>query len=382
MKKTNTWVLKFNLQLNIFEIDSDISQLNYSSIINKTTSTYQFVILFYICYMGMVMIKENSGTPKYKQIVASIEEAITNGTLKKGDKLPSLNSIKNQHSLSRDTVLTAFNELKTRGIVKSIVGKGYYVISEDVDVNQKIFLLFDELNSFKEDLYNSFLSGLGDNVQVDIFFHHFNIDVFGKLINDNVGDYSCYVVMPANLKGSEQVIDRLPKDKVYILDQTHEQLSKYPSVHQNFKKDIYQGLFEGLSLIKRYQKMILLFSDEKQPKGILEGFKMFCSHNSFQHEVIDNLEDRKLSEGELYIILDDRNLIRIIKRIKEKHLVIAKDIGIISYNDTLLKEIVEDGITTISTDFNLMGKRLALMILSNEFAQVENPNSLIIRKSL
>ena len=60
----------------------------------------------------------------------------------------------------------------------------------------------------------------------------------------------------------------------------------------------------------------------------------------------------------------------------------AKDIGIISYNDTLLKEIVEGGITTISTNFNLMGERLAEMILNNEFAQVENPNSLILRKSL
>ena len=134
--------------------------------------------------MGIVTIKEKSGTPKYKQIVASIEDAIVNGSLKKGDKLPSLNSIKNQYSLSRDTVLTAFNELKTRGIIQSVVGKGYYVLSEDIDVNQKIFLLFDEFNSFKEDLYNSFTACLGENVQVNIFFHHFNLDVFNKLINE------------------------------------------------------------------------------------------------------------------------------------------------------------------------------------------------------
>ena len=102
--------------------------------------------------MEIVKIKENYGKPKYKQIIASIEDAILNGVLKKGDKLPSLNRIKDQHSLSRDTVLTAFNELKTRGIIQSIVGKGYYITSENVEVNQKIFLLFDEFNSFKEDL--------------------------------------------------------------------------------------------------------------------------------------------------------------------------------------------------------------------------------------
>lgn len=332
--------------------------------------------------MGIVTIREKSGMPKYKQIVASIEEAIVNGSLKKGDKLPSLNSIKNQYSLSRDTVLSAFNELKIRGIVESIVGKGYYVISEDVGVNNKIFLLFDELNSFKEDLYNSFLAALDNNTQVDIFFHHFNSDVFDKLIKDNVGNYSHYVIMPANLKRTEESIKNLPEDKVYILDQMHQELLGYPSVYQNFKKDIYEGLTEGLSLIKSYKKIILLFSDLKQPPGIKEGFLLFCSMNNFNYEIIENLNNRSLSKGDLYMLLDDRDLIRVIKRIKEEKLIIAKDIGIISVNDSLLKEIVEGGITAISTDFNLMGKRLALMIMNNEFAQIENPNNLIVRKSL
>ena len=332
--------------------------------------------------MGIVTIRESSGTPKYKQIIASIEKAIINGELKKGDKLPSLNSIKISHSLSRDTVLTAFNELKGRGIIQSIVGKGYYVLSEDINVNQKIFLLFDEFNSFKEDLYNSFIASMKKNVQVDIFFHHFNLDVFNKLINDNAGGYSSYVIMPANLEGTEHAIKRLPNDKVYILDQMHPELLEYPSVHQNFKKDIYQGLQEGLSLIINYKKIILLFSEKKQPKGLLEGFKLFCSSKNIPYEVIDSLENRVLTAGDIYIIPDDKSLIKVIKKIKERSFVLAKDIGIISYNDTLLKEIVADGITTISTNFKLMGQRLAQMVLNAEFAQIENPNSLIIRKSL
>ena len=332
--------------------------------------------------MKIIKITENSGNPKYKQIVGSIENAIVKGMLKKGDKLPSLNSIKHQHALSRDTVLTAFNELKTRGIVQSIVGKGYYVISEDIDVSQKIFLLFDEFNSFKEDLYNSFLAGLGASVQVDIFFHHFNLEVFNKLINDNVGDYSNYVIMPANLKGAKTVIKRLPNDKVYILDQMPSELMEYPSIYQNFKKDVYEGLLAGRKQIKNYKKVILLYDKERQPLGILEGFNLFCNDYAIQNEVIETLSNRVLSKGELYILLDDKNLIRIIKRTKEQNFKLVKDLGIISYNDTLLKEVVEGGVTTISTDFTLMGERLAKMILNKEFAQVENPNSLIIRKSL
>ena len=101
--------------------------------------------------MSIISVKDNVGIPKYKQIVSSVEDALVSGELKKGDNLPSINKIRKKFSLSRDTVLTAFNELKARGIVESISGKGYYVKSEHIGVTQKIFLLFDELNAFKED---------------------------------------------------------------------------------------------------------------------------------------------------------------------------------------------------------------------------------------
>ena len=332
--------------------------------------------------MSIVSIKDNSGKPKYKQIIASIEEAIVTGRLKKGDKLPSLNSIKIKHKVSRDTVNTAFNELKNRGIIQSVAGKGFYVASEDVMVNQKIFLLFDELNSFKEDLYNSFLANLGDHIQVDIFFHHFNSSIFRKLIYDNIGDYSYFVIMPANLENTDQVIDKLPSDKVFILDQTHSELSNYPAIYQNFEKDMYSGLTDALKFIRNYQKIILLFDENKQPVGLSKGFTMFCKENEIENEIVDSLESRNPLAGEIYIIPDDRSLIKIIKKIKLEGLVLANEIGIISYNDTLLKEIVEGGITTISTDFNAMGKRLAEMILNNENLKIENPNRLIVRRSI
>jgi DNA-binding transcriptional regulator YhcF (GntR family) len=332
--------------------------------------------------MSIITIKEDSGIPKYRQIITSIENALLDGTIKKGDKLPSINSIRNRFLLSRDTILLAYNELKVRGIVQSIVGKGYYVKSENINIKQKVLLLFDELNAFKEDLYNSFLAKINNNIQVDIFFHHFNSDVFNKILYDNLGSYYYYIIMPANLENTNLIIDNLPEDKVYILDQTHKELSKYPSIYQNFEKDIYDGLFQGLNLLKKYKKIVFIFSENKQPKGMLEGFEKFCAEFSISSEIISNLENRELSKGEVYLIPDDKNLILVIKKMKENKLKIANDIGIISYNETLLKEIVEGGITTISTDFNKMGERLALMITNNEKKHIENPSKFILRSSL
>lgn len=330
----------------------------------------------------MIKIKNKIGIPKYKQIINSIEELIISGALQKGDQIPSINKIKNQNNLSRDTVLMAFNELKNRGIIQSVVGKGYYVSSENISVTQKVFLLFDELNSFKEDLYNSFLENLGSDIQVDIYFHHFNKNSFNKLIQENIGEYNYYIIMPANLENTNNSIQNLPSDKVYILDQIHDDLSKYPGVYQNFEKALYDNLNEVKQLIKKYQNLILVNSENKQPVGMLNGFINFCSENRLHYAIVDSLKDKTPESGDLYIIPDDKNLLRIIKKMKESNLVLSKDIGVISYNEALLKEIVEGGITTISTDFNIMGKRLAQMILNKEQLQIENPSNLIIRNSL
>tara|TARA_R110001592_G_scaffold292843_2_gene562334 strand:- start:559 stop:1551 length:993 start_codon:yes stop_codon:yes gene_type:complete len=330
----------------------------------------------------MIKIETNIGIAKYKQIIKSIEIAILSGSLKKGDRIPSINSIKDEYKLSRDTVLMAFNELKNRGIIHSVVGKGYFLSSENIEVSKKIFLLFDELNSFKEDLYSSFLENLGPNVQVDIFFHHFNITTFQNLIRDNSGDYNYYVIMPANLKETNLYIELLPSNKVYILDQIHKDLSHYPAIYQNFEKAIYDNLKKAENLIKKYNKLILVFFEAKQPKGMLKGFLKFCESIEISYEVISSLKDRSLEKGELYIIPDDKSLLVLIKKLKNNGIVLGKDLGVISYNDSLLNEVVEGGITTISTDFNMMGKRLAEMILNKEQFKIENPNNLIIRKSL
>ncbi|WP_136481250.1 GntR family transcriptional regulator [Cognatitamlana onchidii] len=330
----------------------------------------------------MIEVKKNIGIPKYKQIIQSIELAIASGVLKKGNQIPSINSIRDDYNLSRDTVLMAFNELKNRGIIQSVVGKGYYVSSEAIQVKQKIFLLFDELNAFKEDLYNSFLEHLGDQIKVDIYFHHFNASLFNKLIQDHVGDYNHYVIMPANINNASLAIKALPQDKVYILDQLHDDLKQYPAIYQNFEKAIYDNLSQVIQEIGKYQTLVLVFSEAKQPQGIKAGFLKFCQKNSLSFKVIDRVTDQALEKGRLYITLEDKSLLIILKSMKARSYTLSKDIGVISFNDTLLKEIVEGGITTISTDFKKMGQELAIMILNKQKLKIENPNHLIIRNSI
>jgi DNA-binding transcriptional regulator YhcF (GntR family) len=332
--------------------------------------------------MKTISIKNNLGIPKYKQIISSIEKTIEDGKLKKDEKLPSINKVCLEFSLSRDTVLQAYEELKKRGIIYAILGKGYYIKSTEISTKQRIFLLFEELNIFKEDIYNSFLENIGKEAQVDIFFHHFNIQVFKKLINESNGNYTKYIIMPTNLVEAASVIKTLPVNDVYILDQTNPDLKLYPAIYQNHLKDIYNGLLKGKSKLNKYKKIILIFPGFREPLGMKIGFENFCKDHNFNYEITPDFKNREIKKGEVYIIPTDRDLVSVIEKSKSQNLKLGRDYGIISYNETPLKKIVENGITTISTNFEAMGKILAQMILQGKKEQIENKSALIIRNSL
>lgn len=332
--------------------------------------------------MKLIQITNNKGIPIYKQIILSLEKSIEEGFLKKEDKLPSINKVCLEFDLSRDTVLLAYEVLKKRGIIFSILGKGYYVKSTEINIKHRIFLLFDELNSFKEDLYNSFLVNIGNDIHVDIFFHHFNTKVFEKLINDSNGYYTKYIIMPTNLIDVSTIIKTLPVNEVYILDQTNPELKTFPAIFQNHQKDIYNGLEKGKARLKKYSKLILIFPGYREPVGMKDGFIKFANDFNFENEVITEFKNRIIQKGEVYIIPNDRDLVSVIEKSKTQNLKIGKDFGIISYNETPLKKVVENGITTISTDFEAMGKILAQMTFNNKKNQIENKSDLIIRNSL
>ncbi|MDP2338606.1 MAG: GntR family transcriptional regulator [Bacteroidota bacterium] len=332
--------------------------------------------------MKYIQIDDSVSIPKYRQIINSIYTSISNGELKLGDKIPSLNQICVEFELSRDTVMVAFNELKAKGIINSIPGKGYYINSTEINLDQKIFVLFDELNAFKEDLYTSVLNSLDTKSNVDIYFHHFNYQVFKDLISESAGKYTSYVIMPATFDYTADIIRKLPKDKVYILDRLKDDLLDYPVIYQDFELDVYDALTQGKDLLQKYSKLIMIFPGGKEPEGRVHGFQRFCSENGFQSEIIRNVVNKDMKSGEAYFVPSDRNLVRLVKMADEKHLQLGQDVGIVSFNDTVLKEVVAGGITTISTDFQLMGQTLARMIQDRSTDKIRNQSSLIRRNSL
>jgi DNA-binding transcriptional regulator YhcF (GntR family) len=332
--------------------------------------------------MKLIYIDKESLIPIYQQIVESVEDAIISKRLFRNDRLPSVNKVCLEHKVSRDTVFLAYEKLKQKGIIKSIPAKGYYVKREEFSYDKNYFVLFDELNSFKEDLLTGFLKPFNNKAQVDIYFHHFNFGVFRKQIMDNIGNYSKYIIMPGNLEGVEEVIAKLPEKDVYIIDQMRDSLRQYSGIYQNFVTDIYNSFESSRHIIEKYNHYILIFPGNKEPVDMIEGFKKYCERFEKRYSIISSTKDFTLEKGQLFLIPDDRQLVETVDKYKLKDLKLGKDIGIISYNETPLKKVVADGITTLSTDFSEMGKRLSEMVIKNEKIQIENPATLIIRRSI
>jgi DNA-binding LacI/PurR family transcriptional regulator len=144
---------------------------------------------------------------------------------------------------------------------------------------------------------------------------------------------------------------------------------------------MYNGLKQGQHLLNKYQKLVLIFPGNKEPIGMVDGFLKFCNEFEYQNEIIHDFDKQIIDEGTLFIIPSDRHLVNVIEQGKIQSYILGENYGVISYNDTVLKKIVGNGISTISTDFYAMGKILAEMILENSKNQVQNHSKLILRNS-
>jgi hypothetical protein len=182
-----------------------------------------------------------------------------------------------------------------------------------------------------------------------------------------------------------KIIQSIPPEKLILLDK---KIPDYDfncgAVYQDFENDIILALEEGLPLLKKYKKLIMVHPVLiPYPPEMVKGFRKFCMQNFFKGLVIPDVGmETAVSRGDVFIVKEETDLANLIKICKAQKLQIGTDVGIISYNETPLKEVLLDGITVISTDHVKMGESAADLILKNSRENIKNPFSFIKRNSL
>ncbi len=327
-----------------------------------------------------IYIDETAGQTKLQQLVHSISEAIANGMLKNGDALPSVNQLSAETGFSRDTVFKAYSLLKQRNLVESAPTKGYFVANESF----RVLMLLDDFSAFKEQLYQSFRQNLPDSYAVDLLFHHYNQDVFTQLIESSLGRYSMYVVMNIDENGINPILDKIDPNKLLILDMGKPDPEKMNFLLQDFENSVIQCLEKGLDKIQKYKELILVYDEKNTPHPtvIVPAFKRFCKQFSLPNRILKQLDTSKVEDRTAYLLVRDADLVEVIKTCRTKQFELGKDVGIISYNDTPMKEIVGGGITVISTNFEEMGREAADFVKNKRKISKVLSSSLILRESI
>lgn len=316
---------------------------------------------------------------KVQHLIDALVKAIGDGIYPEGSQLPSVNQLSKDYNLSRDTVFKAFRELKKRGIAESTPAKGYHVANP----NFRILLFLDIYSPFKDILYNSFVSNLPSNYKVDLLFHFYNDWLFEQVILDSIGRYNAYVVMNSSNEVFHDVLKKIDASKLLLLDLGDFDKNGYSYVCQDFGPSVYQCLIEQKDLFKKYERAYLFFPKESEhPRITIKYFKKFCKEINLECQVIEKLPEQKLKPGSMYFVINQKELIQIVKLCKLNKLKPGTDVGILAYNDTPVYEVLENGITVISTDFNEMGKKAAQYIVSREKTGEWIKTSLIVRNSL
>lgn len=328
-------------------------------------------------------LEEVAGFSKHEQLVQGILNSIDDKIVIQGSLLPSVNNMVKELGFASKTIVKAYRELKDRGVIESKNRLGYFVINENTEQKAKIALLIYAFHTFQEDFYNAFRECLGENIQVDVFFHHNNIEVFETILGNVKGKYGMYVVAPIPHPKTKRLLSDLPRNKLLLVDRYEDIGGDFSHITQEFEISTYMGLKSLAENIRKFEEMILFFlPNSDYPVEVKRAFEQFLKDYKIKGHIEDRYVPSTVTKGKVYFTIGDGDLWRILKDCKQAELEVGNDIGILSNNNNLVKEIICGGITTLSTDFEKMGKQAAEFVLNREVVQETVPTVLIRRNSL
>jgi DNA-binding transcriptional regulator YhcF (GntR family)/DNA-binding LacI/PurR family transcriptional regulator len=337
--------------------------------------------------LKIVRIDDYAITPKYLQLINSILQGIQSGQIKKNEPLPSINEFSCTLETARSTIERAYNELKRMGLVKSVAGKGFFITHTCFHRPIKVLLLFNKLSIQKKIIYDSFAETLGDEAAIDFYIYNNNYTNFKTLLLEKSDQYAKCVIIPHFNDERElgyQLIDTLPKEKLVLMDKLAEGISgHFAAVYEDFEMDIFSALEQLREKLSKYHTIKIIFPQHTYySKKILLGFLRYCHQYNFKHDIVHCIEAEKIETGAVYINLTEDDLVVLVEKIVLGNFKPGLDVGVISYNESPVKKVILDGITTISTDFSMMGRKTAELILNNSMEHIRIPFKVTVRNSL
>lgn len=316
---------------------------------------------------------------KVTQLADLISQAISMREFLEGDSLPSINELSRRYGVSRDTVFKAFSDLRERGIIDSTPRKGYFVTGQVTNV----LLLLDQYTPFKETLYNSFAKHLPVNYKVDLLFHQYNERLFSTIVRESVGKYNKYVVMNFDNERFSASLNKISPARLLLLDFGKFEKERYSYVCQDFDESFYGALQRLDDRFSSYRKFVFLFpSSLKHPQSSKDYFFRFCQDYNLSGSVEEDIENLKVEKDTAYLAIKQQDVVKVVKQGRLAGLKCGKDFGLLAYNDIPSYEVIDEGITALTIDWEQMGNEVVRFVLDNAVVQKYLPTEVRLRNSL
>ncbi len=320
---------------------------------------------------------------KSEQIIASVTESIRSGKYISGQAIPSINSTAQKFGVARKTVVRAYGKLKNAGLIESRPKTGYFVISNKPNNKLKVLLIVHSFDGHWETLYNDFREKVNDYCEIEIFFHHYNINVLELIVNRNVSDYDLFIISSFNHVRIKSIVGRIPAYKVLLISRNDRLSESYNYIIQDFCEGTYQALCQANNQIKKYTGITLVYPEAGGHSETLKtGFLKYCDEFTVKNKMVNSLRELEIVKGEAYLLISDNDLIYLLNVCKNRKWRLGIDVGVLSYNETPLKQVIRDGISVVSCNFSMMAIEMATFIKEQKAVHKIIPIEFVKRNSL
>lgn len=320
---------------------------------------------------------------KSEQIIASVTESIRSGEFKSGQPIPSINSSSQKFGVARKTVVRAYEKLKSTGLIESRPQSGYYVINKKPNLKLKVLLIIHSFDGHWETLYNEFRGSVSGYCEIEIFFHHYNVKILELIINRNVADYDMFIISSFNNNRIKSIIGRIPAYKVLIISRNDRLKDSYNYIIQDFCQGTYNALCQANERVRAYKRLILIYPEKEGHSDTLKlGFLKYSEAFTIENKIVNSLKEYEISKGDAFLLISDNDLIYLLNVCKNRNWQLGKDIGVLSYNETPLKQVIRDGISVVSCNFKMMANEMTAFIKEPKTVHKIIPIEFVKRNSL
>ncbi len=315
----------------------------------------------------ILQLNQVVGMSKHEKILNGILKAIDEGLVKKGEAIPSVKGMAKNLGFAPRTVAKAYSELKKQGVLISRNRQGYFINGQQNSIGGPILLFLYKFDAIQKTFYDGFAMALGDEMRVDTFFHHNNLQVFKTFLFDNLGKYEAYIVAPILHPEAKEILRLIPSTNLLIIDRHMDLGTNYSYVTQNFEHHIYDALVKLRDAITAYEELVIFYRfDADFPFGTIKAVRRFVEDYSIPYRIENMYMPESVEKGKAYFTINDSDLWELLIDCEKYGLRVGRDIGILSEDETPVKKIISGGITTISTDFSMMAQKAADFVLERQ----------------